>query len=127
MDEFTVVELLPVDAPCGLLANTRMAAQCRGARLGATLACGVAERRRLGKEALGVLPKRSDGLSQFQQLLCRVAHQFHADVPVPSALAAKTSQDFLQFLVEARGLVRERRGPAAAPRGDVCEQCERFF
>jgi len=74
-----------------------------------------------------LLPKRSDGLSQFQQLLFRVAHQFHEDVPVPSALAAKASHDFFQLLVEAMGLVRERRGPAAAPRCDACNQLERFF
>jgi len=43
-----------------------------------------------------LLPKRSDGLSQFQQLLFRVAHQFHEDVPVPSALAAKASHDFFR-------------------------------
>ena len=74
-----------------------------------------------------MLPKRSDGLSQFQQLLFRVAHQFHEDVPVPSALAAKASHDFFQLLVEARGLVRELRGPAAAPRCDACNQLERLF
>ena len=104
-----------------------MAAHRRGERRGETLACRVAERRRLGKEFLGLLPKRGDGLSQLQKLLFRLAHQFHEDVPVPSALAAKAAHDFCQFLVQALGLVRERRGPAAALRGDACNQLKRFF
>jgi hypothetical protein len=110
-----------------LLADVRMAAHRRVERLGETRAPGVAERRRLGKELLGVLPQRGDGLSQLQKLLFRLAHQFHEDVPLPSALAAKAAHDFLQLLVEALGLVRERRGPAAAPRCETCNQLERFF
>jgi hypothetical protein len=56
-----------------------------------------------------------------------LAHQFHEDMPLPSALAAKAAHDFFQLLVEALGLVRERRGPAAAPRCETCNQLERFF
>jgi hypothetical protein len=104
-----------------------MAAHRRGERLGETLARGVAERRRWGKELLDLLPQRGDRLSQLQKRLFRVAHQVHEDVPVPSAWAAKASQNFFQFLVEAPGLVRERRGPVAAPRCDVGNQLERFF
>ena len=74
-----------------------------------------------------MLPKRGDGLPQLQELLFRLAHQFHEDVPLSSALAAKAAHDFCQFLVEAMGLVRERRGPAAALRCDACNQLERFF
>ena len=127
MDELTVGELFPVDEPCGLLADVRMAVQRRVERLGETLACGGAERRRLGKELLGLLPKRRDGFSQLQKLLCRVAHQLHEDVPLPAALAAKAAHDFFALLVEAMGLVREPRGPAAAPRCDAYNQLERFF
>jgi len=76
---------------------------------------------------LGVLPQCGDGLSQLQKLLFHVAHQFHEDVPVPSALAAKASHDFCQRLGEALGLVRERRSPAAAPRCEAGNQLERFF
>jgi hypothetical protein len=76
---------------------------------------------------LGLLPKRRDGFSQIPQLLFRLAYQFHEDVPLPSALAAKASHDFFQLLVEAMGLVRERRDPAAAPRCDTYNQLERFF
>jgi hypothetical protein len=110
-----------------LLADVRMAVHRRVERLGATRACGVAERRRLGEELLGLLPKRSDGFSQLQKLLFRVAHQFHEDVPLPSALAAKAAHDFFDLLVEAMGLVRERRGPAAALRCDADNQLKRFF
>ena len=127
IDELTVAEPFPLDEPCGVLVDVRMAVHRRVERLGETLTRGVAERRRLGKELLGVLPQRGDGLSQFQKLLFRLAHQFHEDVPLPSALAAKASHDFFQLLVEALGLVREYRGPAAAPRGDACNQIERFF
>jgi hypothetical protein len=48
-------------------------------------------------------------------------------VSLPSALATKAAHDFFQLVVEALGLVRERRGPAAAPRCDACNQFERFF
>jgi hypothetical protein len=104
-----------------------MAAHRRVECLGETLARGVAERCRLDKEVLGLLPKRGEGLAKLQELVFRVAHQFHEDVTVPSALAAKASHDFFQLLVEAMSLVRELRGPAAAPRCDTCNQLEHFF
>jgi hypothetical protein len=122
-----VAELLPLGEPFGLLADVRMAVHRRLERLGETLARGGAEHCRLGKELLGLLPKRGDGLAKLQELVFRLAHQFHEDVTVPSALAAKASHDFFQLLVEAMGLVRELRGPAAAPRGEACNQLERFF
>jgi len=94
IDKFTVTEFLAVGEPCGLRADVRLAAQRRVERIGETLALGVAQRRRLLKELLRVLPKRGDGLSKLQELPFRVAHQGHKDVPLPSALAAKAPQDF---------------------------------
>jgi hypothetical protein len=110
-----------------LLADVRLAVHRRGARRGDTLACGVAARRRLGKELLGGLPTRRDEFSQRQQLRFRGAHQWHADVPLPSALAAKAAQDFFQLVVEALGLVREGGGPVAALQCEADNQRERFL
>jgi hypothetical protein len=90
-------------------------------------ALGVAQACRLGKELRGVLPKRGDGLSKLKELLCRVAHQCHAHVTLPSALAAKAPQDFGQFLVETVNLVRALGGPAGALLCHVCNQRKRFF
>jgi hypothetical protein len=59
IDQFTVTEFLAVDEPCGLLADVRMVAQRRGERIGATLALGIAQRRRLGKKVLRLLPQRA--------------------------------------------------------------------
>ena len=51
-----------------------------------------------------MLPKRCDGLPKLQELLFRLAYQFHEDVPLPAALATKAPHDFCQLLVEALGL-----------------------
>ena len=75
-------------------------------RLGDTLALGVTQRRRLVQEVLGLLPKRGNGLAKLQELLFRVAHQFHKDLALPTALAAKAPHDFFQLLVERLGLAR---------------------
>ena len=61
-----------------------------------------------------MLPKRGDRLSKLKELLFRLAHQFHDNVTVPSALAAKAPHDFGQFLVEPVSGVRERGGSAGA-------------
>ena len=74
-----------------------------------------------------MLPKRCDGLSKLKELLFRLAHQFHKDVTVPSALAAKAPHGFGQLLVEAVGLARERRGPAVALLGHAFNELEGFF
>ena len=79
------------------------------------------------KELLGLLPKRGDRLTQLQELLFRLAHQFHEDVPVPAALATKAAHDFFQLLLEAMGLVRELRGLAAAPRCNGAQSARAFF
>jgi hypothetical protein len=75
-----------------------------GERLGQTLARGLAQRRRLRQELLGLLPQGGDGLTQRQELLFRVAHHFHEDVPVPAALTPKATHDFGDLLMEAVGL-----------------------
>ena len=104
-----------------------MAAQRPVERLGYTLALGVAQRGRLVKAWLGLLPKCGNGLSKRQELRFRVAHQLHQDVPLPSAWAAKASHDFFQFLLELLGLTCEDRGSAAARLRDACDERKGFF
>ena len=127
IDEFTVLEFFALGEPCGLLTDVLIVVHRRGERRGETCALGVAQRCRLGKESLGVLPKRCDGLSKLKELLFRLAHQFHKDVTVPSALAAKAPHGFCQLLVEAVGLARELRGPAVALLCHAFNQLEGFF
>ena len=127
IDELTVAEFFPLGELGGLLADVRMAAQRCVERIGQTLARGVAQRCRLRKELLGLLPKHRDGLAKLQELLFSLAHQFHEDVPLPSALATKATHDFFELLLEALGLALELRGPTAASLGDACHQLESFF
>ena len=114
IDEFTVTEFFALGEPCGLLADVRMAAQRRVERLGETLALGVVSVVAWSRSCWACVPKCGNGLSKLQELLFRVAHQFHQDVPLPSALAAKAPYDFFQLLVEGLGLTCEDRGLAAA-------------
>jgi len=125
--DFTVAELFALGELGGLLAEVRMTAHRRVERIGQTLARGGAQRCRVRKEVLGLLPKRGDGFAKLQELLFSVAHQCHEDVPLPSALATKAPHDFFEFLLEALGLALELRGPAAAPLGDAFNQLEGFF
>lgn len=113
--------------PCGLLADVRMAIDRRVERLGSTRALGVAQACRLGKKLLGVLPKRCDGLSKRKELVFRVAHQFHEDVALPAALAAKAPHSVCQRPVQAVGVARELCGPAGALPCHVFNQLEGFF
>ena len=113
--------------PGGLLADVRMAAQRRVERLGYTLALDVAQRGRLGQEVLGLLPQYGNGRSQLQEFLFRLAHQFHEDMTVPTALAAKAPHDFAQFPVEVLRLTREERGSVAALLRDVFDERQGFF
>ena len=117
IDEFTVAEFFALGEPCGLLADVRMAAQRRVERLAkrwrwASLSVG-----RLVKELLGLLPKRGDGLAKRQELLFRVAHQFHEDVALPPALAAKATHDLFQLLLEAVGLALSAAWPGGCIAG----------
>jgi hypothetical protein len=122
-----VAELFTLGELGGLLADVRMTAHRRIACIGQTRARGVAQRGRLPKELLGVLPKGGDGLAKLQELLFRVAHQFHEDVPLPSTLAPKAPHDFFELLLQALSLARELRGPAAAVLCDMFNQFEGFF
>ena len=124
---FTVAALLAVGKLGRWLADRRRAAQCGVARLGYTRALAVAPRGRLGKEVLGVLPQCWHGLAKCQEFLCRVAHPFHQDGPVPAALAAKAPQDFFQLLVPGVGLRREARGAVAACLREVFDERQGFF
>jgi hypothetical protein len=127
IDDCTVAELFALREPLGLLPDVRRAAHRRGERLGETLALGLAERGRPVQELLSLVPKVGDGLAKLQELLLRVAYQFHKDVPLPSALAAKAPHDFFQLLVEGLGLPREARGVAAALLRDVFDELQGFF
>ena len=127
IDEFTVTKFFALGEPFGLLADVCMAAHRCVEHRGEPLARGVAERGRLVKELLSLLPQRSDRFAQLKESLFRLAHQFHEDVPVPAALATKAAHDFFQLLLEAMGLVRELLGLAAAPLCNACNQLERFF
>ena len=122
-----MTEFVAFGETCGLRADVRMAVQRHVERLGYTLALGVAQRGRLVKELLGVLPKYRKWALQAQELLFRVAHQFHQDVPLPSALAAKPSHDFFQLLLELLGLTCEDRGSAAARLRDAAMSARVFF
>ena len=127
IDQFTVAEFFPLGERGGLRADVRMAAHRRVERIGQTRARGVAQRCRLVKELLGVLPKRGEGLSKRKELLVSLAHQLHEDVPLPSALATKAPHGFFQLLVEVVGLTRELCGSAVALLCHACNQLEGFF
>src|SRR5437870_8058363 len=104
-----------------------MAAQGRVEHLGDTLALGVTQRRGLVQEMLGLLPQGCHGFSKLQELLFRLAHQFHKDLALPTTLAAKASHDFFQLLVESLGLAREDRGAAAGRLRDGFDDLKDFF
>jgi hypothetical protein len=104
-----------------------MVAQRHGERSGDTLALHIAQRRCLGQEVLRLLPKRGNGLSKLQELVFRMPYQFHKDVPLSAALAAKAPHDFCQLLVEFLGLTPEDGGSAAARLREVFDECQRFF
>ena len=74
-----------------------------------------------------MLPKCGDGLAKLQKLLFRVAHSFHEDVPVPSALAPKATHDFGEILLQVLSLVHELRGLAPTSLRDAGHQFEGFF
>src|SRR5215510_10362085 len=76
---------------------------------------------------LGLLPQDGNGLAKLREFLFRLAHQVHKDLPLTTALAAKTPHHFVQLLVECLGLVCEDCGSAAARLRDVCDERKRFF
>jgi len=127
IDALRVAEFFAVGELGGLCADLGMAAHRRAERIDPTLARRVAQRCRLREELLGLVPQRGDGFAQLQELVFRVAHQRHDDVPLPSALATKAPHDFGEFLVQVLGLVREFRGVASASLRDACHQFESFF
>jgi hypothetical protein len=94
IDELTVTEFVAVGEPCGLRADVRMAAHRGVEHRGEALARGVADRCRLVKAWLGLRPKRGERLTPLKERLCRVAHPFHEDAPVPAALPTTAAQDF---------------------------------
>ena len=127
IDQFTVRQFLAVGEPCGLLADVGMAAQGGVERFRDTCALGVTQRHGLVQEMLGLLPQGGHRLAKLQEFLFRLAHQFHKDVALPPALAAKAPHHFGQLLVECLGVTREDCGAMAARLRDVCDERQRFF
>ena len=84
---------MAVGEPGGWRAAVGRAAQGCLDRLGATLALGVTQCRRLRQERLSLLPQGGQRLATRQELLCRGAYQLHPDLALPPALAAKAVGD----------------------------------
>ena len=127
IDQFTVRQFLAVGEPGGLLADVCMAAQGRAERFGDTLALGVTQRRRLVQALLGLLPQGGNRLAKLQELLFRLAYQFHQDLALTTTLATKAAHNFFQLLVELLGLAREDRGTAAVFLRDGFDERKHFF
>ena len=71
---------------------------------GPTLTVGVLKVVGMVKELLCLLSKCLDGLAECQELSFSMAHQCHEDAALPPALAAKTTHDLFQLLLEMLGL-----------------------
>lgn len=122
IDKFKVTELFALGEPLGLPTDVRMGAQACGQRTAETFTRGLAQGRRLFKVLLGLLSKGFDGLAKRKELLFRLAHQLHEDVPLTSTAAAKGPHDFCQRMLEVLGLALQRGSSAAALLGDVVDE-----
>ena len=74
-----------------------------------------------------LLRERGDGAAKCSQLRFGLAHEFHEDFALTSALAAKATHDFGDLLVEAVGLAVQLHSPATAPLSNPFNQLESFF
>jgi len=122
IDKGKVAELFALGAPLGVPTDARVGAQARGQRTAETFTRGLVQGRRLFTVLRGLLSTGFDGLAKRQELLFRVAHQRHEDVPLPSTAAAKGAHDFLQRMVEVLGLAVKRDGSAAALLGGAVDE-----
>ena len=95
-----MAEFLALREPPRLLADVLLGMHCRVQRTGQTLTVGGLKVVGVVKELLRLLAKGVDGLAECQELSFSLAHQGHEDTALPPALAAKTTHDLLQLLLE---------------------------
>jgi hypothetical protein len=81
----------------------------------------------LGQELLSPLPQGVDRLAKCQEPPFGVAHQGHEDPALSPALAAKTTHDLVDLLLQAVGLGPQLGGLAAASPGDAVDEFKGFF
>jgi hypothetical protein len=77
---------------------------CHVQRTGQTLTVGGLKVVGVVKELLRLQAKGMEGLAKGEELSFSLAHQGHEDTALPPALAAKTTHDLLQLLLEIVGL-----------------------
>ena len=94
---------------------------------GQTLALGLVDIVGLCQEWLSPLPQGVDRLAKGQELPFGVAHQGHEDTALSPALAAKTTHDLFQLLLQAVGLGPQLGGLAVASPGDATDEFKGFF
>ena len=104
IDDFTVAELLALRESLRLLTDVLLGLHRRVQLTGPTLTVGVLKVVGMVKELLCLLSKCLDGLAECQELSFSMAHQCHEDAALPPALAAKTTHDLFQLLLEMLGL-----------------------
>ena len=94
---------------------------------GQALALGLVAIVGLCQEVLSPLPQCVDRLAKGQELPFGVAYQGHEDTALSPALAAKTTHDLFQLLLQAVGLGPQLGGLAAASPGDAVDEVKGFF
>ena len=127
IDDFTVAELLALGEAPRLRADVLLGLPRRVPCTGQTLTVGVLKVVGMGKELLGVLAKGCDGLAACQELSCSMAPQGHEDAALPPALAATTTHDLFQRLLERLGLAPQVDGSTAASLGETFDERKSFF
>jgi len=70
---------------------------------------------------------KADGLAAGKELSCSMAPQGHEDAALPPALAAKTTHDLFQRLLERLGLAPQVDGSTAASLGETFDERKSFF
>jgi len=66
-------------------------------------------------------------LAKGEELSFSLAHQGHEDTALPPALAAKTTHDLFQRLLERLGLAPQVDGSTAASLGETFDERKSFF
>jgi hypothetical protein len=79
------------------------------------------------KELLRLQAKGMEGLAKGEELSFSLAHQGHEDTALPPALAAKTTHDLFQRLLERLGLAPQVDGSTAASLGETFDERKSFF
>ena|SRR5882724_3358040 len=104
-----------------------MSTQGRGQLHGQTLALGLGDLVGLCQEVLSPLPQCVNRLAKGQELPFGVAYQGHEDTALSPALAAKTTHDLFQLLLQAVGLGPQLGGLAAASPREAVDEFKGFF